>query len=154
MPATYLQATDETFALLAAAWTDAAAGAIVGGVAPDIRWPGLEVEGNPPTDKFWLRVSTQGVAAPQTGFSNGALPNANRRYTPAGFVIVALFGPRSQADAWEKLKALAQLARNTFRGKTTASGVIFRNVRIQELDPEALWHRIQVVAEFEYDEIG
>ncbi len=52
----------------------------------------------------------------------------------------------------ENGRLLAVVARNAFRGKKTSGGVWFRNVTIKELDPEDSFYRLNVIAEYEYDE--
>jgi hypothetical protein len=152
MPMPYPQAIDEMFAQFRAAW-NAGAGAVAGSI-PEIRWPGLEKAGNQATDVYWCRVSQQGVDEYQTGFSNGALPGSNRRYTAYGLIFIQLFAPIADAEALEKLRLLAQLARDAYRGKQTPGGAVFNHCRIRELDPEEMWQRINVIVEYEFDMIG
>lgn len=153
MPATYPQAIDEIFTLINSAWV-AGASAAAGETVDPLRFVGVETQGKQATDKYWARVSTQGVDENQASISNGVGAPGNRRYQAEGLVFVQLFGPKSRNTAMEKLRLLAQLARNAYRGKVTANGVWFSHVRIQELDPEELWQRINVVAEYAYDEIA
>lgn len=148
MTATYPQAIDEMYGLFNTAWA-AGAPAIVG-YLPEIRWQGVEKEGSPETKKYWCRVSSQSVLERQITFRNGT----DKRYQTDGLLFVQVFAPMSDAKAMENLRALAVVARNAFRGKTTSSMIWFRNVRINELGPDNKAYRCNVVAEYQYDEIG
>jgi hypothetical protein len=149
---TYSQAIDDMFTLFRMAWN--AGAAVVVGSVPAIRWEGVQEPSIPPVDAYWCRVSTQQVAEPQSSFKTGIAPDANRRYTAIGVLFVQIFCPMSEAQAMEKGRLLAELARNAFRGKETANQVWFRNVRIQRLAPEQNYYRFNVVAEYTYDDIG
>ncbi|MCW2763979.1 MAG: hypothetical protein JWR85_4180 [Marmoricola sp.] len=153
MTTTYPQAVNDIFGLITAAW-NANAATILGEAPGALRYVGVETQGKQETDKFWARVSTQGVDENQASIANGVGAPGNRRYQAEGLVFIQLFAPKSRNTAMEKLRLLAQLARNAYRGKVTVNGVSFSHVRIQELDPEELWQRINVVAEYAYDEIA
>lgn len=148
MTATYPQAIDEMYGLFNAAWT-AGAPAIVG-YLPEVRWSGVEKEGAPETKKYWCRVSSQTVIERQITFRNGT----DKRYQTDGLLFVQIFAPMSDAKSMENLRSLAVVARNAFRGKTTSSMIWFRNVRINEFGPDSKAYRCNVVAEYQYDEIG
>lgn len=148
MTATYPQAIDEIYGLFRTAW-NAGAPAIVG-YTPEIRWPGVEEPTKPETKKFWARVSSQNVTERQITFRNGT----SKRYQTDGLIFVQIFAPMSNAQAMEKLRLLAVVARNAFRGKVTGSDVWFRNCRINELSPDGTSYRCNIVAEYQFDEIG
>lgn len=148
----YDQARDEMLALFNAAW-QANAGAIVSPV-PEVRWQGKEVPTKPDRTKFWAHVSIQSVIEQQATLSNCVVEPGKKKYESAGLVFVQLFGPKMTATAYDDLQKLAIVARNAFRGKTTPGNVWFRNVRINTLKPEELFYRFNVVAEYEFDEIG
>lgn len=152
MSATYPQAIDAIFALFNAAWS-AGAPAIVGTV-PQIRWQGTEGTSKPPVDGFWCMVSAQTVFEEQSTLKTGLAPSENRRYTATGLLVVQLFCPMSDAEAMDKGRRLAVVARNAFRGKETNNGVWFRNARINEIPPEENAYRFNIVVEYEYDDIG
>lgn len=164
MTLTYDAAVDEMFGLFKAAW-DSGSAAIVGYV-PEVRWPGVELKNpdgsikKPESDKYWARVSQQGVDEEQTSLSACVASNENggvlpaSRFTAIGLLFVQLFCPKTEAEAMEFGRELAKLSRAAYRGKKTAGGVWFRNVRIIEVESEELWHRFNVVAEYEYDEVA
>lgn len=149
---TYTQAVDAMFKLFNDAWS-AGASAIVGSVPP-IRWQGVEGRDKPLPNSYWCRVSTQNVLERQTTHKTGVAIGENRRYTSSGLLFVQLFCPMSSADAMDKGRQLATLARDAFRGKTTPNDVWFRNARINELPPEESFYRFNIVVEYEYDDIG
>jgi hypothetical protein len=144
---------DAIFALFNTAWAGDTT-AIVGSV-PDIRWAGVEEPDKPPMNAFWCRVSTiTTTPEKQTALRIGVAPSQNRRYTSSGIVFVQIFCPMSVADAMNKGRKLAELARNAFRGKETANNVWFRDMRIDPLAPEDEFYRFNVSVEYEFDEIG
>jgi len=149
---TFKQATDEMKALFLAAW-NAETAAIVTYV-PEIRWQGVEKKALPDGSKYWVRFSKQTVTEEQSTLSNCEGLPGQKVYTASGLIFIQLFCPKSEENAQDLGGKLAAVARNAFRGKTTPGKVWFRNVRINELSPEDLYVRFNVVAEFEYDELG
>jgi hypothetical protein len=143
--------TDEMFAKLTAVWDTTEA---VIGYVPEIRWPSNQQREIPDGAKFWARVSQQTLDEEQATLSNCMSLPGKRKYTVEGLIFVQIFGPRFEDESWTKCQKLAEIARNAYRGQTTASKIIFRNARIKELEPEQLFERFNVVVEFEYDEIG
>jgi len=152
MTATYLEAVDAMFGLFNTGW-QANAGAVVSPV-PEIRWQGVEERALPDKSKFWCRVSSQIVTEMQSTLGDYVGASTQRRYTTSGLLFVQLFCPYSDAQAFDKGRRLAQVARNIFRGKTTSNGVWFRRAKITELPPEPDWYRFNIVTEFEYDELA
>ena len=148
----YQNAKDEMFKLLNDAW-DAGAAAIVGYV-PDINWPLNEPAVPTDLSRYWATVSTQMVLEDQAALGN--VENSNQKvYESAGILFVQCFGPMAgDPTVTTKLPALAALAKNSFRGMKTPSGVWFRNVRTRELGPDGKFQRINAIAEFQYREIG
>jgi hypothetical protein len=146
---TYEEAVDQIFGIFKTAW-DAGASAIVG-YTPEVLYPGVEEPKTMPKDKYWSRISQQTADEPQTGMRNG---ENGQRYTTSGLVFVQIFCPKSESLGLTNGRLLANLARNSYRGNATDCKVWFRNARIVELDPEENWYRLNVVAEYEYDEIA
>lgn len=117
--------------------------------APDIRWDGREKGAIP--KGYFCRFSMQWVLERQRTFRNGE----DQRYVTAGVLFIQLFGPRNDDEmSAGNVGRLATLARGIFRGKTFDGCVLFRNVRVVDLEPLDNYHRKNVVMEFEYDEIG
>lgn len=143
----YSQVNDEINALFLNAW-NAETTAIVGYV-PEIRWQNVQQRPIPDGSKFWVRVSKDTVFEQQRTLSPGF-----RKYEATGLIFVQLFCPKSNHQAFELGQQLAVVARNAFRGKSTENCIWFRNVRINEIPPEELFYRINIIAEFEYDELA
>ena len=150
MTTTYSGATDEICGQFWQAWNAAEVSSLVGYV-PDVRWPYVEEPETPDSSKYWARVSIQTVFEEQTALAGN---DTKRRYTASGLVFVQLFCPKSVSDSGEVGRKLAEISRNAFRCKSSPNNVWFRNARINELSPENLFHRFNVVAEFEYDEVA
>lgn len=150
MTTNYSGATDEICGAFWQAWNAAETSSLVGYV-PDVRWPLVEEPETPDASKYWARLSIQTVFEEQTALAGN---DGKRRYTASGLVFVQIFCPKSVSNSGEIGRKLAEIARNAYRGKDTPNKVWFRNVRINELSPENLFYRFNVVAEFEYDEIA
>lgn len=149
----YNQAVDQINSKFWEVWNSSQTSSIVGYV-PETRWWGIEEPTLPDGSKFWCRVSVQSANETQACFSSYDDTPNKKRYNCSGLVFVQIFCPKSNAKAAELGRSLAQIAKKAFRGKSTADGVWFRNVRINELAPENLFYRFNIIAEFEYDEIG
>lgn len=149
MTTNYTNAVNETFDLFNTAW-QANAGGIVDYI-PTIYWQGVNVE-VAPTGVYWARIGMVGVAEPQTNI--GTQQNGMRRYTASGLVTVSLFCPMSDAPSMQNGRKLAQVAKAAFRGKTTVSGVLFRNTVIKEIAAQQQVNRFNIVSQYEYDEIA
>lgn len=140
----YSQATDEINAQFLTAWK-AQAAAIVG-YEPEVYWQNVQNPKIPDGSKFWARVSAQTVFEQQITFASC------RKFEVSGLVFVQIFCPKSNSQSFELGKKLATVAKLAYRGQKTESGVWFRNVRINEIEPEDQFYRLNVIAEFEYDE--
>lgn len=149
MTATYLTAQDAIFGQFNTDWA-AGATAIVGYI-PRVFFQGVTREDKPEPNKHFVRVSVQTVSDRQVTF-RGA--DGLRRYRTDGLVIVQLFAPVSEAGGWRKCQRLAVLARDVYRGRTASGNIWFRNVRLNELPPENAWDRINVIAEYQFDELA
>lgn len=147
MSTTYENAVSEMFERFYSVW-QAGTTAIVGYV-PEVRWQGVENGQAPGYDKFWVRVSQQTVLEQQSTLRN---PTCGQRFRTDGLLFIQLFCPKSDPSAMEFGRKLATLARNAFRGYTTASGVWFRNPRVSELESEERWVRLNVTVNYQYDE--
>lgn len=145
-------ARDEVYALFTTAW-NAGSNAIAGHV-PEIRYKGVLEDDAPDTSKFWCRISMQTVNENQATLSDCVGVAGRKKYTAYGLVFIQIFCPRSNSKCFEIGQKLATLARDSFRGKATPNKVWFRNCRINEIPPEDCWERFNVIAEFEYDELG
>lgn len=114
-------------------------------------YQGVDTGGKIPTNKFWARISQQTVTEQQSALAGNDL---QRRYTADGLLFVQIFSASDDIANYNKAAQLAALIKTAFRGKQTDGCIWFRNVRIQEIPPENAWYRLNVVAEYQYDEIG
>lgn len=149
---TQVEARGEVFALFKESW-DVETEAIAGYV-PHVEYQGVQPRPTPDTEKHWARISIQTVGENQTSLSTSEGAAGQKRYTAYGLIFVQIFSPRSLNNGFDKGLQLADIAKNAFRGKTTPGKIWFRNVRVNELEPENSFYRLNVVAEFEYDEQG
>lgn len=152
MTTNYIDARNEINSLFYEAWQLKAAA--IAGYLPEIRWQGVQYRSLPDGSKIWGRVSIQTVFEEQTTLSTCEGKPGQKRYTASGLVFVQLFCPKSDTESYAKGGKLAKIARDAFRGKSTPGKVWFRNARINEIPPEELYERYNVVTEFEYDELG
>lgn len=152
MVATFDQATDDIFSLFNTAWTTGSA-AIVGSV-PFIYWPGLEIEENPETDKYFVIVSKKTVFEEQKTLSGNLDGLGTRRYNNRGFIMFSINAPVSDPEGYRKATLLGMLTRDAYRGKETSSAIWFRNCRVEEGVSTGRFNVINVVIEYEYDDLG
>lgn len=143
---------DEIATLFQTAW-QANTVSIVGYV-PEIQWQGVQTRNQPDGSKYWVRFSKQTVIEQQVTLSTCEGLPGQRKYEASGLVFIQIFCPKSDSQAFDLGQQLATVARNAFRGKVTPGRIWFRNVRINELEPEELYQRFNVVSEYEYNELG
>lgn len=151
MTVNYPQATDEINKLFNDAWTSGAPSLTT--YVPEIRWYGNEKAALPNGSQFWVRHSIQNVSEEQTTVSTCEGRPGQTRYTGYGLVFMQLFCPKSIANSLFLGRQLAMVAKNAYRSKKTDGGVWFRNFRINELDAEEPYYRLNIIGEYEYDEL-
>jgi hypothetical protein len=144
----YITAIDSIFEAFKAVW-DEDTTAVVGYV-PAVYWQGIEEPEKPDASKYWVRLSQQSVNETQKTFVG---ENSKKRFQNDGLVFVQLFCPKVDSQSFQIGRELAVVARDAFRGKVTSSGVWFRNARIKELSDEEGYHRFNVVADYQFDEM-
>jgi len=142
---------DEIGALFLTAWQSTVA---IVGYVPEVQWQGVQYRTMPDGSKYWARLSKQTVIESQATLSTCEGLPGQRKYETSGLIFVQIFCPKSDSQAFELGQKLATVARNAFRGKVTPGKIWFRNVRINELEPEELYQRFNVVSEYEYNELG
>lgn len=143
----YYNATDEMFGHVTDAWADVTMSVV--GYLGDLRYAGKEIATVADKRKHWARVSTQTVREHQTAFGDRA-----KRYTTRGLLFVQLFSPKLDPNGADQGRQIAEGMKNCFRGKQTASSVLFQNARIQELQSDDDSFRWNVVTEYQYDYYG
>jgi len=144
---TFVTASDEILGLFKTAW-DANTAAVAGSV-PAVRWPGVD-SGDPPSPAApFARIAIHhGTGQQRTLGQTGS-----RRFERQGTVVVQILTPISSGGGLRLAQQLAIIVRDAFEGKGTASGIWFRNVSTREVGPDGTWNRINVTADFLYDEI-
>ena len=151
MSITYSQAVDEINTMFLNAW-NANSNAIAGYI-PEIRWEGNEREPIPDNKLFWCRASIKSVLEQQASLANSVGIPGQRIFTAHGLVIVQLFCPKNVLNSLPVGRQLAGVAQNAFRGKASPGGVWFLNVTVKDFPQEENWYRLNVVAQYSYDEI-
>lgn len=141
MTATIDQARDEIFSTFNEAWKGDSASAQL-----PVLWPDRSQE--PPDTGAWCRVTLKHTSGRQATLSGEI---GSRRFRSTGFVIVQIFTPTGMGLTLTD--QLTKIAVRAFQGVTTASGVIFRDVRPTEAGQSGNWHQTNVLADFEYDEV-
>lgn len=125
---------------------------------PEIRMPRIVYPKPINPAVHWGRLSIQSVMSSQSAFVSYAPAEAGaakrKKYEESGLVFVQLFGPKNEIEAAEQQDYLAQIARSAFRGESLPGKVWFRNARINDLEDEDEMLRLNVVAEYEYNEIS
>ena len=149
MTLTYTQAIDEMYGMFLTAWNADASNYTTGAYTPEVRYEGVENPNELDYSKHWCRLSDRPVIDTQASFRNG---DQGQCYDVEGLLFIQLFAPKSDSQAWRQCEQLAELVKNTFRGHSTSGKVWFRNTRIQKLNPENDWYRINVVSEYRFFE--
>lgn len=145
----YNEATDEMKAHVLAVWRSATT-QYMGAIQPML-FQGVTAA-IPASPALWARLSINTVDQGQSKLSDMNFAGA-KTHTAIGNVFVQVFMPIAVADSWRKGTLIANKVKNALALRTASGTVWFRNPRIAELDPEQSFHRLNVVAEFEYDEV-
>jgi hypothetical protein len=141
-------AYDEMLAAFKTAW-DAGAGAFNNGTVPEVRYDGVGKQGPPDGEDPWARVTIRHVTGGQATLLGDAQVT---RFRNSGIITVQVFYPLSRGGL-ASARSLAKVARSAYIGTSTASNIWFRNVRIVEVGPDGPWYNVNVLADFEYDEL-
>lgn len=154
MSATPQQARKEVFALIAAAWADKAPAAVNAAQAPELRYQGAEQATLPGATNFWGRASTQLATTRQSAHIMSDGPGGSPvEFMTTGVVFVQIFAPMKGQGNYAKGELLAELCQCAFMAAETASGVWFRNPRINELPNDGTWYRWNVLADFQFNQV-
>jgi hypothetical protein len=120
------------------------------GYVPYIEWPGSNTTTPPDASKFWLRISSKGADSGQGTLSENVVTNGSRRFETVGLIFVQIMAPKRD-DALAMCIRLGMTIQNIFRNRTL--NVILRNAKLKEMPYENGCLRMNVTAEFEFDEI-
>lgn len=153
MTTTYTAAIDEMYGLVYDVIQNEITPEI--GYEPLTFWQYTEKHGKPSRNKYWLRVSSQIVIESQETLSTACGDAGQKRYNTAGLLFIELYLPKAVGNSGAIGRLLGTMLRDKFRKAVSgASGIVYRNSRILDgLPSEDLFYRLNVVTEFEYDEI-
>jgi len=153
MTATVSEARDAMMSTFRTAWlADAETLAI------PVKWPDVaqgefppktqDADGNPTP---WARIVVlHNPGAGGQGNLSG--DTGQRRYERFGNVIISLFA--GVGGGMAKLDEMTRVAMQAFEGvRHTATGVVFLRVRPQEVGQDGTYTQVNVLADFEYDEV-
>jgi hypothetical protein len=151
-------ARDETFERFTVQF--AAGSEIIIGDPVEIRYQGVThspagtILGPIDPSKYWVRISMRGVISRPSAFvlTDEDTPS-QMEFETNGLIFVQVFAPMIAVNGFAQGLLLAELAQAIFRRAETASGVIFNNVRIVELDDDTKSYRWNVIAEYEFSEV-
>lgn len=79
--------------------------------------------------------------------------NGARRWENAGTLWIQCFGTDASAEGLEIAENIATIAMNAYQGKSTENCAWFRNVRAVNLGSSGGWYQINVLVDYEYDEV-
>lgn len=158
MPSSPSLARDESARLFTEAFAPAAE--LIVGAPVEIRYQGVlhAISGQAlkPVDpaKYWVRFSMRGVLSRASAFvlSDDPVPS-QMEFETNGLAFVQVFAPMIEVDGFAQGLLLAELAQAIFRRTETPSGVVFNNVRINELADDTKAWRWNVIAEYEFNEV-
>jgi hypothetical protein len=74
-----------------------------------------------------------------------------KRFERTGAFRAQIYTPR--ATGLVDSDGIAKVVVDAFEGQKSPSGIWFRNVRMDEIGPDGIWFRVDVIADFRYDEI-
>jgi hypothetical protein len=112
-----------------------------------VSWPDLPFK--PPGENIaWARVTLRTATGKQATLAG---EEGSRRFNRTGVVIIQLFVPI--ADGMKMAYKLVKIVMGAYEGKATPGGVWFRNTRFNEVGIDGAWHQINVITDFNYDEV-
>jgi hypothetical protein len=142
MTATIAQAIDEIHGIFKTAWDADSSSQNVPVLYSD-------VSDEPPVSGAWARITISHSSSFQATLSSDS---GTRRYRRVGTVTVEVYTPTGGGRVLST--TLSTIAKNAFEGVTTAPGqVIFRNARLIEVGQEGNKYHVNILADFEYDEV-
>lgn len=147
---TYLEAIDDTFKLIDDEMI--AVGPAIVGYVPDRFWQNVEKPELQDAERYWINSIFQLNIEGQDALSVGN--SGERLYRSQGLVFIAVYGPKIDPEAILKVQNLAIALRDRFRlTARSANGVLYRNAQINTLPPESEWIKLQIMLEFDYEEV-
>lgn len=142
MTATLNQARNEIWSTFQDAWEADSTSELVPVLYPD-------VSGEPPEEGAWVRASMIHTGSTQVTLSN---ETGARRFRRSGIVTIQIMTPCGMGLTLSD--QLTKIAMRAFEGVTTSpGGVMFLNVRPIEAGQSGNWYQVNVLADFQYDEV-
>lgn len=144
MPCDFETARTETMTLLNDKWVASVAAAV------PITWPNVKKkksgsqQGTTNDAPAWARFTMQYASGEGRSIGAGL-------WRLRGIIRFEIYVPQGEND--RLALQYAKIAANAFRKKTTASGVSFFNVRPEQQGNDSLWYRVDVLSEFQHDEV-
>ena len=138
MTATYAQARDDLLELVYNAWSP---------TGYTMLWPDKPGE-KPSTAVPWARTTLQHNLGGQASL---AAVGGQRRWSRRGFLFVQIFTPAG--EGLSQAYPLAKIVADALEGASTFHGVWLRDVALREVGPDGDWFRVNIEAEFNYDEV-
>lgn len=135
---TYTQARDEILTLLKAAWDPTTYPMIYDDLKGSV----------PTTSTPWARATLKHFTGNQSTLANDV---GNRRFSRSGNLTVQIFTESGKGLSLSD--TLAKIVTDAFEGQTSPSGIWFRNVRYNEAVADGNWYQVNVIVDFEYDEL-
>ena len=137
MSLTYEAANDDMLAIMKAAW-DA--------TGYNLHYESVKQQRDTDNDP-WAAVSIRHALGQQS--SLGGI--GSRRFTRNGTIFVQIFTliGKSLQEAYQ----LAKIVGDAYEGQASANGVWFRDIRVNEIGRDGTFYQMNVLIDFQYDEI-
>lgn len=145
-----IQARREIFQVLADAWVIDLWAQYDIGVPPPIRFEGRDYPQAPDPDLPYTAIFLRPAIGKQSALANG---NGKKKWEEAGTLWIQCFGPLSTGGGLEIAEYQSIIAARAYQGESSDNGIWFRNVRKQYIGPSGGWYQINVLADYEYDEL-
>lgn len=129
-------AIDEMFEAVNTAWADRG----------PIHWPDVSKFDIP--ESTWCRVTLRHQTGGQSTLANGC---GARRFTRLGTMWIQVFTPMGNGNM--NAYAIAEVMARAFEGRGSPLGIIYRNVRVNEIGPDGAFSNTNVLVEFEYNQV-
>lgn len=144
--ADYTSAYDTIFGEVNSAWI--ANAPLILGSTPNIYWQGVENVGKVNQNDYHVEVAQLNINSGQAGFGG-----PTKTYETNGILTISLFCPLSKSNSTEKGRQLAEILRDSVRGKTV-SGILFRNTTITgpETNQDKSFIVFTITSDYRYDE--
>lgn len=140
MSLTLAQARDDILTVFKTAWDTTSYPAMYDDVDGD----------DIPTDTSspWARITVKHDKGQQTALCGA---DGSKRFTRTGVIIIQIFTP--SGEGLSSSDTSVKIIQDAFEGKKSTNGVWFRDVDYKEIGPSGDYYQVNVIIQFEYDEI-